>query len=197
MAVILGFPKGQPSGAALVVPGLHVRPARTTDLPFLRHLYRVGRERELDALNWPETVRRDFCRAQFEAQHLDYTSRYPGAWFLVLEQRREPAGRLYIDLTGPSLHLIDIALLPAFQGRGIGTGILRALQDRAQEEEKPLSLHVQRGNDGAAALYRRLGFTLAATGATHDHFTWTAGQSKGRPEPPAVNDLDGIIAGLP
>lgn len=72
-------------------------------------------------------MRRDFCRTPFEARHLDYTSRYSKAWFLLLEQRREPAGRLYIDLTGPSLHLIDIALLPAFQGRGIGIGILRAL----------------------------------------------------------------------
>lgn len=181
MPVVLGFPKGQPCGAALVVPGVHMRPARTTDLSFLRHLYRVGRDRELDALNWPEAMRRDFCRTQFEAQHLDYTSRYPKAWFLLLEQRREPAGRLYIDLTGPSLHLIDIALLPAFQGRGIGTGILRALQNRAQGEGKPLSLHVQRGNDGAAALYRRLGFTLARPGASHDHFIWTAGESQGQP----------------
>lgn len=73
-----------------------------------------------------------------------------------------------------------VALLSAFQGRGIGTGILRALQDRAQGEGKPLSLHVQRGNDGAAALYRRLGFTLAEPGATHDHFIWTAGESQGQ-----------------
>jgi ribosomal protein S18 acetylase RimI-like enzyme len=126
-------------------------------------------------------MRRDFCRTPFEARHLDCTSRYPKAWFLLLEQRREPAGRLYIDLTGPSLHLIVIALLPAFQGRGIGTGILRALQDQAQGEGKPLSLHVQRGNDGAAALYRRLGFTLARPGGIHDHFTWAAGESRGQP----------------
>lgn len=174
MPAMLNFPKGPACAAPLIVPGVHLRPARSADLPFLRHLYRVGRNRELDDLNWPEAMRRDFCRSQFEAQHLDYICRHPSAWFLVLEQQREPVGRLTVDPTGSTLHLIDIALLPAFQGRGIGTRVLLALQDWARVANKPLSLQVQRGNDGAAALYRRLGFQATATGATHDEFIWTA-----------------------
>ncbi|MDG5497362.1 GNAT family N-acetyltransferase [Niveispirillum sp. BGYR6] len=176
---MLNFPKGQPSGAALTVPGVHLRPARSADLPFLRHLYRLGRERELDGLNWPEAMKRDFCRSQFEAQHLDYTRRHPSAWFLVLEQQRAPAGRLTVDPTGDTVHLIDIALLPAAQGQGIGTRLLLALQDRARAAGKPLSLQVQRGNDRAAALYRRLGFNIDASGATHDNFIWMAPEMAG------------------
>lgn len=169
------FPGGSPCGAALTVHGVVFRPARSADLPFLRRLYRFSRDRELAALNWPEALLRDFCRSQFEAQHQDYIHRYPTACFLVLELRREPVGRLYIDLSGPVIHLIDIALLPSARGRGIGTRILTAMQERAKADGKPVSLHVQHGNRAAADLYRRLGFRLTAPGATHDGCLWDAG----------------------
>lgn len=173
MPQALTFPRAQPHpGDAISLPGVRLRPARTADLPFLRQLYRAGREAELEALGWPETARRDFCRSQFEAQHLDYTRRFPSALFLVLEQRRQPVGRLTVDPSGDGLHLIDIALLPAVQGQGTGTAVLLALQDWGRAIQKPVTLHVLRSNSRAAGLYRRLGFLRVAAEATHDQYCW-------------------------
>lgn len=156
----------------LAIPGVRLRAARSGDLPFLRQLYRAGREPELQALGWPEAMQREFCRSQFAAQHLDYTRRFPDALFLVLEQRRQPVGRLTVDPSAVGLHLIDIALLPAVQGQGIGTAVLRALQGWAAARNGPLTLQVQRGNRRAASLYRRLGFLQTATDVTHDQYRW-------------------------
>lgn len=159
-------------GAALVVPGLHLRPAKATDLAFLQRLYRRTRDPELAMTGWPEEEKRAFCRSQFTAQHLDYTRRYPRAWFLILAEGRDPIGRLYVDLSGETLHLIDIALLPQRQGHGIGNRVLAALEQRSRETDRVLTLSVARDNVGALALYRRRGFAIVETGATHYSMEW-------------------------
>jgi ribosomal protein S18 acetylase RimI-like enzyme len=148
-------------------------------MPFLRHLYRTGREEELAALNWPDAMRRDFCLTQFEAQHRDYTGRYPMARFLVIEAKREPIGRLYIDFSGEAAHLIDIALLPASQGQGIGGRILVALQEQARATGQALRLSVARMNNRAACLYARHGFSREAEGATHLSMLWNPADRQG------------------
>jgi ribosomal protein S18 acetylase RimI-like enzyme len=53
--------------------------------------------------------------------------------------------------------IMDIALAPAFRGRGIGTGLLRSLIAEAQESERKLSIHVEMNNP-ARTLCERLGF---------------------------------------
>jgi predicted GNAT family acetyltransferase len=53
--------------------------------------------------------------------------------------------------------VIDLVLLPAFRNRGIGTALLRELQQQAQAEQLSLCLHVLI-NSPARRLYTRLGF---------------------------------------
>jgi len=55
---------------------------------------------------------------------------------------------------------MDIALLPEFRGRGIGTALLSALIEEAEREGKRVSIHVERYNP-ARRLYARLGFREA------------------------------------
>jgi ribosomal protein S18 acetylase RimI-like enzyme len=57
------------------------------------------------------------------------------------------------------MRIIDIALLPAWRGRGIGGRLLRGLQEEAAAGSKPLTIHVERMNP-ALRLYERLGFAL-------------------------------------
>lgn len=175
MAERLTFPapaSAASRGAVPTIPGLFLRPAKISDLPFLQRLYRRTRERELAGSGWSEEDKRAFCRAQFTAQHLDYTRRYPLAWFLIVAEGREPIGRLYIDLSGATLDVIDIALLPQRQGMGIGNRILAALEQRSRETGATLTLSVVRDNVRARALYLRRGFQIVAQGATHDAMQW-------------------------
>jgi ribosomal protein S18 acetylase RimI-like enzyme len=55
---------------------------------------------------------------------------------------------------------MDIALAPAYRGRGIGSGLLRSLIAEAQASARKLSIHVE-SNNPARRLYERLGFRVA------------------------------------
>ena len=72
----------------------------------------------------------------------------------------EPAGRLYVARWPEELRIVDIALLPRFRGRGVGTTLLRQLMDEADAAGKPISIHVE-VNNPARSLYDRLGFEVA------------------------------------
>ena len=72
----------------------------------------------------------------------------------------EPAGRLYVHRGPSDIRIMDIALAPAFRGRGIGTGLLRTLIVEAEESGRKLSIHVETNNP-ARRLYERLGFRPA------------------------------------
>ena len=97
-----------------------------------------------------------FVEQQFAAQDAYYREHYPGATFDVVVCDGEDAGRLYVDRWDREIRIMDIAVLPEFQRRGIGSRLLGSLI----EEEgggKPLTIHVERMNP-ALTWYERLGF---------------------------------------
>ena len=100
--------------------GVRLRPIGPEDQAFLYEVYASTRADEMARLDWHEAQKRAFLRMQFEAQHKDYTARYRGARFDIMELDGEPIGRLYVDRRKGEIHVIDIALLPAYRGRGIG-----------------------------------------------------------------------------
>ncbi|MGO9793271.1 MAG: GNAT family N-acetyltransferase [Solirubrobacteraceae bacterium] len=70
----------------------------------------------------------------------------------------EAAGALVTAHAAGVLHLVDLGLLRAFRGGGIGTVVLRHLLRSADLERVPVRASVYRTNPRAHALYRRLGF---------------------------------------
>jgi ribosomal protein S18 acetylase RimI-like enzyme len=62
-----------------------------------------------------------------------------------------------VDRWDKEIRIMDIALLPEHRGVGIGTGLLRELQEEARAAGKSLSIHVEKFNP-ALRLYERLGF---------------------------------------
>ena len=71
------------------------------------------------------------------------------------------AGMLAVTRQATSLHLKHIELLPAYQGRGTGTTIIRDLIAQARALRLPVMLHVLKVNP-ARRLYERLGFRIVA-----------------------------------
>lgn len=106
----------------------------------------------------PEDQRRVFLEQQFVVREAHYARAYPGATNEVIEVDGRAAGRLYVHRATGEVRVVDIALLPEFRGAGVGTRLLRALQDEATESGRPLTLHVDASNVGARRLYEKLGF---------------------------------------
>jgi ribosomal protein S18 acetylase RimI-like enzyme len=120
-------------------------------------VYASTRAEELAVTDWSEEQKTQFLRQQFTAQDAHYRAHYPSAEFSVIEREGLPIGRLYVDRWTKEIRIMDIALLPEHRGAGIGTTLLRELQEEARAAGKSLSIHVEKFNP-ALRLYERLGF---------------------------------------
>lgn len=137
-----------------------LRPATGEDRMFLFRVYASTREKELACTGWSDAEKTSFCQAQFDAQSSHYHLHYEGAEYHIILCSGSPAGRLYVVRWAGEIRIMDIALLPEFRRRGIGTGLLGELISEARQTGKVLSIHVERFNP-ALSLYQRLGFKLA------------------------------------
>jgi ribosomal protein S18 acetylase RimI-like enzyme len=137
-----------------------LRPAQGEDRDWLFSVYASTRAEELGGVPWTPEQKAAFLRQQFEAQDQYYREQYPGAAFFVIEASGATAGRLYVARWPREIRIMDIALLPAHRGQGLGTAILKDLLAEGDATGKTVSIHVERQNP-ALGLYERLGFELA------------------------------------
>lgn len=133
------------------------------DLVFLAKVYASTRADEMAmVLDWSDAQKSAFLEMQFNAQHSYYQDHYADAEFLIIWDGDRPIGRLYIErwedeIRSDEFRIIDIALLPEARNQGIGSTILKAIQDLAQTEKRAVRIHVEQNNP-ALRLYNRLGF---------------------------------------
>ena len=145
-----------PPVAAAAAFGISYRPMTDDDLPFVAALYATTRAEEVAATGWPPPMQAAFLEQQHRAQHRHYRATHPQGEWLLIERAGEPIGRLYLAEELGQLLVVDISLLPAARGSGLGTAILT---DLLAGETRPVALHVQRTNR-ARRLYERFGFEL-------------------------------------
>ncbi|MSQ47492.1 MAG: N-acetyltransferase [Deltaproteobacteria bacterium] len=129
------------------------------DEAFLSQVYASTRLDELAVTDWTDEQKAAFLQMQFAAQHKFYQENYTDTDFLVVLQDDTPIGRLYVARWKDEIRIVDIALLPAYRGTGIGATILRDLFVEADAAGKPVRIHVERENP-ALRLYQRLGFVM-------------------------------------
>lgn len=141
-----------------------LRPATPADRAALRTIFQSSRIGALDLSALPDDMRKALSEMQFGAQERQWRSAWPHGRFELIEWVGDGAappaimvGRLYSALTPNALHLIDITLLPAFRGGGLGGALIALLQTDAARRGLPLTLNVAQGNP-AERLYRRLDF---------------------------------------
>jgi ribosomal protein S18 acetylase RimI-like enzyme len=134
-----------------------LRPVDVADAELLFRIFASTREQQLALAGLPSGQIEALLRMQFLAQDQQYRATHPGAEDSVIVVDGHPAGRLWVARDGDGIRLLDIALLPEHRGRGIGTALIRRLQDEAAAAGLPLRLHVARTNP-ATSLYLRLGF---------------------------------------
>jgi RimJ/RimL family protein N-acetyltransferase len=137
-----------PDHSADTKPLLRYEPARAHD--YGRFLWwtrdetagYLGPTLELMQMTWPE----------FEALF-----RRVGQVYGVFEGG-QAAGFYWIEERGAVLHIHGLILRESFRGRGIGTEVLKMLEDRHRGEMDAIELGVHESNVRAHALYERLGY---------------------------------------
>lgn len=134
------------------------RPAEKADDPFLLHLYGNAHGQELQLLPLSALHLSAVVSMQFEAQRQAHSAQYPNSQRLLVLLEGSPIGQVWFDAGSEELRILDIALLPEYQRRGIGSAILHGLIERARRSQTLLRLSVQRNNVNAFRLYRHLGF---------------------------------------
>ncbi len=119
---------------------------------------------------WTDEQKDAFVRQQFDAQTTYWDEQYPEAERSIVDVDGVPAGRLYVQRWPKEIRLVDIALLPEFRGRGVGTELIQAALLRSRHgPERAVTIHVEIFNP-ARGLYERLGFVVEGrTGDLRPH----------------------------
>lgn len=153
---------------------VELRPVAPSDDPFLLSLYLSTREEELAQAEWQEGQKELFVRWQFDMQRREYDARFADRAYHVILVDQTPAGRIWVGADNEQIRLLDIALLPQFQNRGVGTVLLHRLIDDARQHGKPLRHMVFMHNSDAKRFYERLGFVTIEDLGAYQHMEWRA-----------------------
>ena len=148
-----------------------LRAERPEDRPLLQALYAETRTVELADVPWTDEQKRAFCDMQFDLQARYYRQTYPDAQYDVIEMDGAPVGRLYVARLHNELRVLDVALIPALRGHGLGATLMHELMGEARSAGKPLRLSVETYNP-AQRLYQRLGFAAYEQTDFYLHMEW-------------------------
>lgn len=144
------------------------RPARLEDFGFARELYLECVKPLLIAIGrWDEEkIPARFAKGlKLEQMQVIVTAGADIGWIQVSETEDE-------------VHIDQIHLVEGARNEGVGTSLVRELQDRASAANKALALNVIHGNR-AQELYERLGFRVADSDEEKIRMIW-------RPDPDDV-----------
>lgn len=107
-----------------------------------------------------------------------FTSRFHPADSCIIWLDDQKIGWMQVAGTATGFHLQQIHILEDYRNRGIGTRLIKSLQERARAAGRSVTLNVLHGNP-AIALYRRLGFRQFGEDAEKVHMRW-AGRRSGK-----------------
>ncbi|WP_175733783.1 GNAT family N-acetyltransferase [Burkholderia ambifaria] len=147
-------------------PAIRLRPASSSDLPFLLTLRRLTMTEHLQRVGAP---------TDDEAHHLRIAANFEDA-MIVCESAGagvNAIGLLKVTRSADEWHVHQIQILPARQGQRIGEAVLRELLAEAARAHVPVSLSVLHGNP-ARRLYERLGFRLVSETEHSANLIWRA-----------------------
>ena len=156
-------------------PVVTLRPARTEDDEFLCAVYASSREQEMAQVPWSAEQREAFIRFQFAAQQQHYQTEYPDAEHRIVLVNGQPAGRLYVDRRANEIRIMDITLLTALRGQGVGSRLIGELMEEARQARKRLTIYVESFNR-SRRLFERLGFVVVEQDGFLLLFEWRAAE---------------------
>ena len=149
-------------------PATRLRKVSAADEGFVGTLFKAVRAEQFEAANLPAALLDTLLEQQLRAQTAGYAERHPDAATLIVIHGDVPVGRLIVQMERQSWRIVDIALLPDAQGRGIGSDLIEAVAEAAASAAaREVGLSVRTSNIAARRLYARLGFTETGDDGAH------------------------------
>jgi GNAT superfamily N-acetyltransferase len=125
-----------------------LRLARPDDFDFCARLYFSGMAETILLLKLDMAAQTASLRERWDATEVE-----------IITSDGADIGWLQKSIQGETLYLEQIFIDAASQNRGIGTGIINRLIDKAKQDGRPVTLGVVKANP-ALRLYERLGFRI-------------------------------------
>ena len=163
----------------LELANLTYRNASSEDAEFLFELYASTRTEELNYWGWDTQQQEAFLKMQFHAQQTSYQNQFPNSSYQIVLMQQLAVGAMLVIRDEAEIRLADIAILPEYRDRGIGSFLIQNLLAEATQVGKPVRLQVIQFNR-ANQLYQRLGFSKFGDNGTHFLLEW---------QPPSVATL--------
>lgn len=160
-----------PAAASRDGAGVRLRTECEDDEAFVFGLFAEARAPDFAQVPLQPAQRDALLRQQFKLQTAQYRHSFPAASFSIVEWDAAPIGRFYVDRSQPCMHVIDVALLRAWQGQGIGSRLLGGLLAEAGAAGCAVSLHVERESP-AQFLYQRMGFRVVRDQGVYLQMEW-------------------------
>lgn len=136
------------------------RPTHDDDAMLLFELYASAHADELSRTLWRTPQQRQFLRMQAQIQDRYHASRHHHLDRRTVCVNGFSAGRLLVDRSPSAFTVVDIALLPDFRGRGIGTLLMRDVLAEAAALDVPVRMTIPKGHR-ALSWCQRVGFAQA------------------------------------
>ncbi len=134
------------------IPGMHIqlRQATPDDFDFLYALHVATMREYVEQIwEWHDAWQEEYFARKFD----------PALHRVIVVDGRD-AGTFVVEWRVDEVYVALIELLPVYQGRGIGSDLLRSLIAEAHGRGLPVTLHVLKPNTPARRLYERLGFRV-------------------------------------
>ena len=120
----------------------------------------------------PTAQKEELIRMQFRGQMSAYAQMFPNSCYHLVLLDSKPVGRLWVAPMEDEFHLVDIALHPTLQSKGIGSVLIQRLQQEAAAARLPVRCSVFRFNPGSLRFHRRLGFNIIREDQMHYYLEW-------------------------
>lgn len=142
------------------------------DKPFLESLYKSTRE-DLELIVGESTDFIEHLKEQQQSAQIDgYGDQFPNALYFIIEYHREKVGRIVVDFGHNEIRVVDLTLVKAARGKGLGSAVLRSFVECAEQVKAPLTLSVLTTNIAAKKLYFGLGFVIEYSQPPRDHLIY-------------------------
>lgn len=144
---------------------------------FMLNVYAQSRRKEVEMWGWTDSEIKEFLTMLFQIMMRSYKLQYPDLENRIIYGDQEPAGYMQLSKNDHGFTLVSIILLPHFQGKGLGTKVIRQLQVEARKHQCPIRLSVQADNP-AQRLYSRLDFQVVDQNSIYLYMEWRDGERR-------------------